>query len=208
MLHALRAYPWAYTSRMLKSSRVAGSVGPWRARAALLGAALCWLATNVPAHAQWKWRDANGRVTASDRAPPREVPDKDILTRPANANANASTSARRPYAMSEPAASAPQAASAPAAAVPGPPRTPLQAEVEAKRRAAEQEAAAKAKAEEERQAALRAENCKRARTQVTTLESGIRVARVNAKGEREMLDDSSRAEELKVARAVVAGDCR
>ncbi len=194
---------------MVNSSRVAGLLGPWRARAALLGAALCLLAVTAPAQAQWKWRDASGHVTASDRPPPREVPEKDILTRPATASGN--TSPRKPYAAAvEQTASAPQAAaSAPAATPPpGGRQSPLQAEVEAKRRAAEQEAVAKAKAEEERQAGLRADNCKRARAQVTTLESGIRVARVNAKGEREMLDDSSRAEELKVARAVVAGDCR
>ena len=33
----------------------------------------------IPAAAQWMWRDANGRVTASDIPPPREIPDKDIL---------------------------------------------------------------------------------------------------------------------------------
>jgi Domain of unknown function (DUF4124) len=192
---------------MLNSSRVSGSIGPWRARAALLGTALCLLAVAAPVQAQWKWRDAAGHVTASDRPPPREVPEKDILARPVVPGGN-STSPRKPYAAApEPAASAPvAAASAPAPG--GGRQSPLQAEVEAKRRAAEQEAQAKAKVEEERQAAARAENCKRARQQVATLESGMRVARVNAKGEREMLDDTSRAEEIKVARAVVAGDCR
>jgi Domain of unknown function (DUF4124) len=192
---------------MLNSPRVAGSLRPWRARAGLLGTALCLLAVAAPVQAQWKWRDANGHVTASDRPPPREVPEKDILTRPVAPGGN-STSPRKPYAPAPD-----QAASAPVAAASAPPpgggkQTPLQAEVEAKRRAAEQEAIAKAKAEEERQAGLRADNCKRAHTQVATLESDIRVARVNAKGEREMLDDTARSEELKVARAVVAGDCR
>ena len=46
---------------------------------------LCALmvATAAPAaHAQWKWRDKSGQVNASDRPPPRDVPEKDILARP------------------------------------------------------------------------------------------------------------------------------
>ena len=49
---------------------------------------LLWLAATLtvlaapPAFAQWKWKDAQGRVTVSDLPPPRSVPDKDILQRP------------------------------------------------------------------------------------------------------------------------------
>jgi hypothetical protein len=59
-----------------------------------------------------------------------------------------------------------------------------------------------------RLSAQRAENCQRARTQVATLESGQRMARVNAKGEREVLDDKARAEELAQARDAAASNCR
>jgi hypothetical protein len=151
-----------------------------------------------PALAQWKWRDANGQITASDRAPPSNVPDKDILQRP-------EPGVRR-VAAAAPAAAPASAASAGAAATK--PVTPLAADVEARKRAAEQEAAAKAKAEEARVAKLRAENCGRAQAQARALESGERMARYNAKGEREVIDDATRAAELSAARAVIASDCR
>jgi hypothetical protein len=40
------------------------------------------------------------------------------------------------------------------------------------------------------------------------LESGQRIARVNAQGEREVLDDKGRAEEMQRARQVMASDCK
>jgi hypothetical protein len=169
----------------------------------LLLPALLGLAVALPAAAQWKWRDANGQVTASDRAPPKEVAERDILERPNQA-------ARRPAPAAAAAASAPAATSTPAAPAQttAPAKTRLEAEVEARRRAAEQEAAAKARADAERQAQVRAENCRRARGHVVALESGQRMARTNERGEREVLDDKARADELRAAREVVASDCR
>ena len=146
----------------------------------------------APAQAQWKWRDAAGRVTASDRPPPMDIAEKDILARPLAPQ-------RRAVAPASAAASAAVAAAS---------ATPLEAEVEARRRAAEQQAAAKARADEERLAAQRAENCRRARSHLAALESGQRMARSNERGEREVLDDKGRAEEMRQARAVIASDCR
>jgi hypothetical protein len=154
--------------------------------------ALPLLAVSLPGQAQWKWRDKDGNVTVSDRPPPREVADKDILGRPAAVRRNALQPAT-------PASAASAAADA---------KGPLDREVEARRRAAEQEQAAKAKAEDTRLAAQRAENCQRARTQISTLESSQRLARVNAKGEREILDDKARADELAQARDVATNSCR
>jgi hypothetical protein len=163
-----------------------------RARAvfALVLASLTLLAA-LPADAQWKWRDKDGRITVSDRPPPREVPEKDILSKP-NLPARAAT---------------PAAATTPAAAASAPP-TALEREVQARKRAAEEEKAAKARAEEERNATRRAENCRQARNQLTALESGQRIARTNDKGEREVLDDQGRAQETQRAREVIAADCR
>lgn len=160
-----------------------------------LAVAAATLLTALPATAQWRWRDASGRVTASDRPPPPEVPDKDILQRPA------------PAARARPAV---EAASGASAAAPGarPAVKPVDKELEARRRAAEQEAQAKTKADEQRQAAQRADNCRRARSHLATLESGQRLARVNDKGEREVLDDGARAAEMARARDVIASDCR
>lgn len=164
--------------------------------------AIAALSLSAPAEAQWRWRDASGRVTASDRPPPKEIPDKDILSRPAT------PAQRRPLATAEPASAAASgvaaASSAPAASAP----SGLQAEVEARRKRTEQEQAARAKADEERLAAQRGENCRRARSHVAALESGQRMARTNERGEREVLDDRGRADEMRAARAVIASDCR
>lgn len=146
------------------------------------------------AHAQWMWRDKEGRVTASDRPPPRDVAEKDILQRPV-------PEARRALVAAAPAASA---AAGPASA----PQTALDKEVQARKKAAEAEQAAKAKADEERNAARKAENCRNARSNLATLESGVRIARTNDKGEREILEDAARNEELRRAREVIASDCR
>jgi len=160
-----------------------------------LAAAFGMIVLSLPADAQWKWRDAGGQVNISDRPPPNDVPEKDILARP-------SPQARTVAAPPAPAASA---ASAPGKAEV---RPPVDRELEARKQAAEQEQAAKAKAEADRLAAVRADNCRRARGQVAALESGERMARFNDKGEREVLDDKARAEELSRARAIVASDCR
>ena len=169
---------------------------PFRALGWLLSLALL-AATLAPqeAQAQWTWRDKSGQVNASDRPPPREVPDKDILSRP-------TPDARRTAAP----APAPGATAAPGAAASAP--SALEKEVQARKRATEQEQAAKAKAEEERNAGVRAENCRSARSHLASLESGQRIARTNDKGEREILDDAGRATELRRAREVIASDCR
>jgi hypothetical protein len=81
-------------------------------------------------------------------------------------------------------------------------------ELEAKRKKAEAEVAAKNKAEQERVAALKLDNCSRARAQMTTLNSGIRLATTNAKtGEREFMDDKQRADETRRVQDVIASDC-
>jgi hypothetical protein len=80
-------------------------------------------------------------------------------------------------------------------------------ELDAKRKKAEQEQAEKQKAEEQRIAAAKADNCKRARDQIRALDSGMRMARVNDKGEREVMDDKMRAEDMKRAREMADSDC-
>ena len=157
----------------------------------------------LPSEAQWKWRDKSGHVQYSDLPPPAGTSDQDILARP-------SPSARR-SAPTTTAAAAPQigAASAPGAAGASAPRSAADAELEAKRKKAEADAAAKAKADQERIAALRADNCSRAKAQLTTLESGIRLAQTNPKtGEREFLDDKQRADEVRRTRDVISENCR
>jgi len=40
------------------------------------------------------------------------------------------------------------------------------------------------------------------------LDSGIRMARMNDKGEREILDDAARAAELERTQAIIQSDCK
>jgi len=158
--------------------------------AAVLGALLA-----APAHAQWKWRDKSGQVQYSDLPPPAGIADNDILQRP--------NSALRRAPAAAPIAPASAASGAPTLAPKG-----TEPELEAKRHKAEQEEAAKKKAEADKIAAAKADNCNRAKAQMRTLDSGIRIARTNDKGEREILDDAARAEESKRAREIVASECK
>ncbi len=165
------------------------------------GLALLMATLALPAAAQWKWRDAQGRVTVSDRPPPREVPDRDILSRPASA-----TPAPQPTA--EPASAPAGVVVAPVAPAASAPPTALEREVEARRRAAEAEKAAKARADEQKAAERRTDNCRRARSHLAALQTGQRMARTNEQGEREILDDAARARETQRANEVIAADCR
>lgn len=160
-----------------------------RRRLAALTLALVGAALAGPVAAQWKWRTANGQIQYSDLPPPPGVAEKDILQRPTAATLRA------------------PAAAAPAASAPALNPKNVDPELEAKRKKAEQDDAAKAKAEEQRVAAAKADNCKRARDQIRTLESGQRMARINDKGEREVLDDKMRADEMKRAREMASADC-
>lgn len=163
-------------------------------RSSVLLAVMLGLALAGPAAAQWKWRDGKGQVQYSDLPPPQGTPDKDILQRP-NGGALRAAPAPTPAAAS--------AASAPPLVPKG-----SEPELEAKRKKLEQEEAEKKKAEEQRIAAVKADNCTRARSQLRTLESGVRIARTNDKGEREILDDRQLAAEQKRARDVMASDCK
>ena len=77
-----------------------------------------------------------------------------------------------------------------------------------KKKQAEAAAAAKIKAEEDRVAKAKAENCERARAGKALMDSGVRVALTNAKGEREILEDAGRAAEHKRILQSIDANCR
>ena len=87
------------------------------------------------------------------------------------------------------------------------PMTPAEQEADFRKRQAEAQKAA-AKAEQERQdAEAKKENCARAREAARTYESGQRVARTNAQGERVFLDEAQTQAELVKARQAVQQWC-
>ena len=158
----------------------------------VLLASLC-----MSASAQWKWRDDKGQTQYSDLPPPLGVAESNILARPASARARSAASA----ASSAEAASAMAVPLLPAAKTVDP-------ELEEKLRKEQQAKADKAKLEEQKVAAQKADSCSRARSQMRGLDEGFRIARINAQGEREVLDDKGRADETRRVKAIIASDCK
>ena len=156
---------------------------------------------SAPAVAQYKWKDAGGQVHVSDLPPPQDIPDQNVLQRPAGA---ARQAVRAPAAA--PLASTPGTAAS-AANMPAT-RRPVDPELEARRKRADDDARSRARADEERGSAQRADNCQRARQQLAMLDSGQRLLRYNDRGERIVVDDALRADDAQTARQVVAADCR
>jgi hypothetical protein len=89
-----------------------------------------------------------------------------------------------------------------------PPAKTVEPELEKKLREEKEAKAAKAKLEEQKIAAQKADSCTRARNQLLGLNEGLRVASVNSKGEREVLDDKGRADETQRVKAIIKADCK
>ena len=160
------------------------------------------------AHAQYQWVDKDGRRVFSDRPPPADVAPKNIVSQPRGSTAAVVRSAPA-AAANEPATGEASVAAKPAApAASAAPGAGVDKALEEKKKQAEAAEAAKKKAEQEKVAAARAENCKRAMNAKATLDSGMRMARLNDKGEREVLDDAQRAAELKRVNQIIAQDCK
>ena len=151
--------------------------------ALVLALALC----AAPAAAQlYKWVDKDGKVRYGDTPPP-----------------GAKTNTVRPPA--EPAAGA-----APAAAKDAKkgPQTAAEREMDFRKRQAEARKAEEAAAREKEDKAKQAENCDRAREYLRTLESGQRISRLNASGERFFLDENQVRQETEKARATEKEACK
>jgi hypothetical protein len=167
----------------------------------------CLLAIAVSgAHAQslWKWRDASGQLHISDTAPPPGTPAKNIISSPAGVSqaptslttATSSTSSTTTTVATPPAAAGSSAADT---------------ELEKRKKAAEKDKADKDKADRaaiaQKNEAIRKDNCTRAQSAAAGLQSGVRIAKIGANGEREFLDDAGRAAELQHAQDVMASNC-
>lgn len=147
--------------------------------------------------AQWQWIDGSGRRVFSDTPPPSGTPDKSILKRPVGARATPA-----PAVTVTASAGTATSATTTTAAPPG-----KDSELEARKKQAEQAEQAKKKAELDKLNQTRSENCERAKRAKSTLDSGIRIATTNAKGEREIMDDKGRASEAQRLDAVIRSDC-
>ena len=108
--------------------------------------------------------------------------------------------------MSVTAAAAP--ASAPQEAASAPKLSGVDKELAEKKKKAEEAEVAKRKTEEEKVVKAKVENCARAKQAKTSFDSGVRIARTNEKGEREVMDDAARSAEVKRIQSVIDADCR
>lgn len=81
------------------------------------------------------------------------------------------------------------------------------AELEARKKQADLLEEGKKQAEAEKLVKARADNCERAKKGQATLNSGVRIAITNAKGEREFMDDAARTAETKRLQAIAESDC-
>ena len=151
-------------------------------RSLLLAAALLFATS---ASAQYKWTDRNGKVQYGDTPPP---------------GVHAS-SVRGP---TSPASPPPQA---PAADAKGNPLTPAEQEAAFRKRQLEAGKEREKQAQMAQDAEAKKENCARAREALRTLESGQRISRTDAKGERYYLEDAQIAEETGKARTRVQQWC-
>ncbi len=159
----------------------------------------------LAAFAQWQWTDKDGRKVFSDRSPPAEIQEKDILKRPVG---SIRPTAPAPVADAATPAVTGAAVSPPVAKASAPKLSGKDAELEAKKKKAEDEEAAKKKAEEARVTQAKLENCDRAKSNMAALQSGVRMSSVNAKGEREIYDDSKRAAESKRTQDLIDASCK
>ncbi|MGZ3181503.1 MAG: DUF4124 domain-containing protein [Telluria sp.] len=147
------------------------------------------------AHAQYVWIDNKGIHHYSDRAPPPEVPVKNIL--------------KAPDLRLEDLQAAPAAAASPAPAAPEKKPPPTLAERNADFAKRQQERAAQAEkdaAEAKRRSELQ-EQCKAAMASKQQYESGARLGSVGPDGERVMMSDEERARNLARANQILEA-CR
>ena len=147
---------------------------------------------SVPAMAQWQWIDGQGQKVFSDRAPPADIPAKNILRQPGGGSAKTVTAEAAP---------APAAAPKPAA------EQGVDKGLQEQKRKQEALDAEKAQADKAKREQQRQENCNRAKQAKGTLNSGRLLSSVNAKGERGFMDEATRDAETKRADDVISSDC-
>lgn len=142
--------------------------------------ALALLSFNAQA-ALHKWVDADGKVHYSDTVPP---------------DASATQNVRN--------ISGKDRGDAPAGNAP---KSLAEREAEYKKsRQAKQDKEEK-KAQEDAQAESRSRNCQAARNNARMIEEGVRISTYDAKGERALMDDETRAKRLEEARESIRNNC-
>ena len=151
-------------------------------------AVLAALAVSASAGAQaYKWVDKDGKVRYGDTPPPGVK----------------ATPLKPPPRPSSPPPS--PAAEKKDAGAKDKPLTPEQA---FRKRQQEREEAEKKSGQERAEADKKRQNCESAQASLRQLESGQRIATVDAKGERVIMEDAQREQQLQRARSLVSEWCK
>jgi transcriptional regulator of heat shock response len=171
----------------------------------LLAAALTL--SSASAFAQYQWKDENGRMVYSDKAPPNHIkPENVIRAEPKRpVVVTATSNGQSPAAASKP--NSDRGASDRANSD----KAPLSAadrELEARRKEQEQNGAEKKRKEQAEAQEKLAKACDELRGELRNLESGMRVARVNTQGEREFLSDEEREQRLGSIKRDMKDSCK
>lgn len=154
--------------------------------------------------ARFEWTDASGQKVFSDRPPASGADVKNFIDhRPPTPRERPASLAEAASAAAAAQASNNTANTAAAGQQPG-----VDPALEANKRQAEEAEAAQKQAAEQQREAQRRENCQRARDAKATLDSGQRVARINDKGERVIIDDEYRTVEQKRLQQLISENCQ
>ncbi|MFZ6748303.1 DUF4124 domain-containing protein [Undibacterium sp. Ren11W] len=160
--------------------------------AALLIASSC--------QAQYVWLDEKGNKQFSDLPPPANISKAKIIKAP-------SRSALTTSSTTTPAGASPSTSASAINEQLKKPVTTTSKNEDYNKRKAEQEEKDKKSAAEQLANSEKSKNCERARSYQKTLESGQRIANTSANGEKNILSDTQRAQELKDTQRIL-NDCK
>lgn len=146
------------------------------------------------ANAQWVWKDDHGQTVVSDQAPPSSVPNSQILRSPSGTKG-----------VSKP-ASGPEANGGGATKDAG--ETEAEKELDFEKLQKDDAAAAKKAQDLAKKQQETAHLCAGLRSNLTTLQSGVRITRVDAQGERYFMDDTQRQAETANAQNEISQHCK
>lgn len=150
-----------------------------------LGIAAC--TAFVPAHAEtYQWKDSNGRTVISDTPQPGAGKAVRVI------------GGQTPTVSSE----------KPAEKTSEAPKTTAEKDLDFKKRQQEAREKAEKEAKEQKSAADKRENCERARRNLAALESNQPMTNYDDKGERKLMDDTQRQQEIERARQFMAEFCK
>lgn len=168
----------------------------------LLPLILLALAVTPNVFAQFKWRDANGRIVYSDMPPPTSVAPDAVLQAPGQRAPSSKADTGQASGATAATGAASSTSSSPAAAT-----SVADRELEFRKRRLEKAEAERKAAGEAAKARQVAAACEDTRSELRALESGMRMSRVNERGEREVIDEDQRAARLDATRRTAREHC-